>query len=156
MDLSRRDVLRGTTALAAAAAVVSPALLDWAQAWAQDNKWKPEKGAKLRMLRWNRFVVSEDVQFDANIKAFTEATGVEVKLDKEFIDDIQPKAAVAANVGAGPDIIWGTQAIPHPIPNKLLGVGDVAAYLGAKHGGWCDIATGRLHVWSPDTGFAPV
>ena len=24
------------------------------------------------------------------------------------------------------------------------------------HGGWVDIATGRLHVWSPDTGFAPV
>jgi multiple sugar transport system substrate-binding protein len=62
-----------------------------------------------------------------------------VKLDKEFIDDIQPKAAVAANVGAGPDIIWGTQAIPHLIPDKLLEVGDVAAYLGDKYGGWYDM-----------------
>lgn len=139
MDLSRRHVLKGTTALAVGAAVVSPAMLDWAKAWAQENKWKPEKGAELRMLRWNRFVESEDVQFDANIAAFTEATGVKVKLDKEFIDDVQPKAAVAANVGAGPDIIWGTQAIPHLIPDKLLEVGDVAEYLGDKYGGWYDM-----------------
>ena len=27
-------------------------LLDWAKAWAQDAQWKPEKGAKLSMLRW--------------------------------------------------------------------------------------------------------
>ncbi len=24
------------------------------------------------------------------------------------------------------------------------------------HGAWVDIASGRLHAWSPDTGFAPV
>lgn len=138
-DISRRSVLQGTTALAAGAALAGSDLLGWARAWAADNPFKPEDGAKLRMLRWNRFVESEDIQFDANIAAFTEATGVPVRLDKEFLDDIQPKAAVAANVGAGPDIIWGTQAIPHLIPDKLIDITDVANYLGDKYGGWYDM-----------------
>ena len=36
------------------------------------------------------------------------ATGVEVRVDKESWEDIRPKAAVAANVGSGPDImlVW--------------------------------------------------
>lgn len=138
-DFTRRSVLLGSSALAAGAALTGPALLDWAKAWAQEMPFKPEKGAKLRMLRWNRFVESEDIQFDANLKTFTEATGIPVQLDKEFIDDVQPKAAVAANVGAGPDIVWGTMAIPHLIPDKLLDVSDVAEYLGGKYGGWYDM-----------------
>ena len=35
--------------------------------------------------------------------------------------------------------IWGTQAIPHLIPDKLLEVSDVADYLGGKYGGWYDM-----------------
>lgn len=134
-NLKRRDVIkRGATA--AAVASVPPSLLGWAKAWAQDMPFKPEEGAELRMLRWNRFVESEDIQFDKNMAAFTEATGIKVRLDKEFLDDIQPKAAVAANVGDGPDVIWGPMSIPHLIPDKLLEINDVADYLGEKYGGW--------------------
>lgn len=134
--LTRRHFLCGTGRFAAATALGGMGLLDWAHAWAADLPFKPEAGAKLRLLRWNRFVVSEGVQFDNNIAAFTQATGVEVQVDKEFVDDIQPKAAVAANVGAGPDLIWGTMAIPQLVPDKLLDVTDVAHYLGDKYGGW--------------------
>ena len=137
--ITRRSVLKGTVAAVAAGTVVSPALLEWARAWAAEMPFKPEAGAKIRMLRWNRFVESEDIQFDKNIAAFTAATGIEVRLDKEFIDDIQPKAATAAFRGAGPDVIWGTQAIPHLLAEKLLDVTDVANYLGEKYGGWYDI-----------------
>jgi len=142
--MNRRDAIKAGTALAASAAGGS-SLLAWAQAWAQDSMWKPEPGAKLRMLRWNRFVESEDIQFDANIAAFTKATGVPIQLDKEFLDDIQPKAAVAANVGAGPDIIWGTLAIPHLLRDKLLDVTDVANHLGEKYGGWYDAPAAYCH-----------
>lgn len=135
--VSRRSVLKGSTALAAGVALGGAgSLVDLTRAWAADSPFQPEKGAKLRMLRWNRFVETEDIQFDKNMAAFTEATGIQVRLDKEFLDDIQPKAAVAANVGAGPDIIWGPMAIPHLIPDKLLDVTDVADYLGGKYGGW--------------------
>ena len=137
--ITRRSVLKGTAAAVAAGTVVSPALLEWARAWAAEMPFKPEAGAKIRMLRWNRFVESEDIQFDKNIAAFTAATGIEVRLDKEFIDDIQPKAATAAFRGAGPDVIWGTQAIPHLLAEKLLDVTDVANYLGEKYGGWYDL-----------------
>ncbi|MCB1713669.1 MAG: carbohydrate ABC transporter substrate-binding protein [Candidatus Competibacteraceae bacterium] len=138
--ITRRNMLR-TSAVAAGATLAGTSLLDWTKAWAQDMPFKPEDGATLRMLRWNRFVESEDIQFDKNIAAFTEATGIEVRLDKEFMDDIQPKAAVAANVGAGPDVIWGPMAIPHLIYDKMLDVGDVANYLGDKYGGWYEIPT---------------
>jgi multiple sugar transport system substrate-binding protein len=138
-DFSRRSLLAGTGALLAGSALAGSGLTDWAKAWAAEMPFKPEAGAKLRMLRWNRFVESEDIQFDKNIAAFQKATGIEVRLDKEFIDDIQPKAAVAANTGRGPDVIWGPMSIPHLIPDKLIDVTDVANYLGEKYGGWYDM-----------------
>ena len=51
-------------------------------------------------------------------------TGVKVRVDAENWDDIRPKAAVAANVGAGPDIIMGTNDDPFKFPDKLLDVTD--------------------------------
>ena len=72
----------------------------------------------------------------ANTKKFTEKTGVEVRIDKESWEDIRPKAAVAANVGSGPDImfVWFDDAFQYP--DKLLDVTDLANSLGKKHGGW--------------------
>jgi multiple sugar transport system substrate-binding protein len=55
--------VKGGTALGAATALTGPALLDWAKAWAQSAQWKPEKGAKLSMLRWKYFVQAEDDAF---------------------------------------------------------------------------------------------
>ena len=140
MNVTRRGVLKGTASALAGAAFAGTSLLDWAKAWASDSPFQPEEGASLRALRWNRFVQSEDVQFDANIAAFTEATGVPVRLDKEWLDDIQPKAAVAANVGAGPDVVWGPLAMAHLFPDKLVDMTEVADYLGGKYGGWYPIA----------------
>jgi multiple sugar transport system substrate-binding protein len=140
IKLNRRRMLQGSTALGAGALVGGTSLLDWARAWAEEMPFKPEAGAQLRALRWNRFVETEDIQFDANIEAFIQATGVQVRLDKEFLDDIQPKSAVAANVGAGPDVVWGPLAIAHLFPEKLVDVSDVAEYLGNKYGGWYPIA----------------
>ena len=55
---TRRTLVKGGTAVAAGAALTGPALLEWAKAWAQNAPWKPEKGAKLSMLRWKYFVQS--------------------------------------------------------------------------------------------------
>ncbi len=137
---TRRGMLMGTTAAVAGTALVGPALMDWARAWAAEMPFTPEAGASIRALRWNRFVESEDIQFDKNIAAFEQVTGVKMRLDKEWLDDIQPKAAVAANVGAGPDVIWGPLAMAHLFPDKLIDVTDVANYLGEKYGGWYPIA----------------
>ena len=73
------------------------------------------------------------------MKKFTEQDGVEVRVDNEGWEDVRPKAAVAANVGSGPDIIVGSFDDAHQYPDKLVDVTDVANYLGGKYGGWYDV-----------------
>src|SRR5688572_11853530 len=63
---------------------------------------------------------------------------VDVRVDKESWEDIRPKAAVAANVGSGPDIMLVWFDDPHQYPYKLLDVTGLADYLGNKYGGWYD------------------
>jgi multiple sugar transport system substrate-binding protein len=53
---------------------------------------------------------------------------------------VQPKASVAANTGAGPDMFWGLYSLPHLFPQKCVDVTDVADYLGKKYGGWVESA----------------
>ena len=71
-----------------------------------------------------------------NVKKFTDKTGIEVRVDNEGWEDVRPKAAVAANTGAGPDIILSTNDDANLYPDKLLDVTDLAEYLGKKYGGW--------------------
>ncbi len=137
---SRRDILKGSASLAIGAAVASPALIQSARAWAAQSQWKPEQGAELRLLRWKRFVKSEGTAFQASVDAFTKATGVPVRIDSEGFEDLRPKAAVAANIGSGPDIIWGIHADAHLYPDAMMDVSDVCNYLGGKYGGWYPIA----------------
>ena len=102
--VTRRTLVKGSTALAAAGALTGPALLEWAKAWAQSAPWKPESGAQLSLLRWKYFVQSEDDAFVKVMEAFTKATGVKVAISRESYEDVQPKASVAANIGAGQDL----------------------------------------------------
>lgn len=138
--ITRRALLGSGTAVAAAGALTGPALLDWAKAWAQNAPWKPENGAKLSLLRWKYFVQSEDDAFVKLIDAYSKATGVPVTISRESYEDVQPKASVAANTGAGQDMFWGLYSLPHLFPQKCLDVTDVANYLGKKYGGWVDSA----------------
>lgn len=135
MKFTRRDVIR-TTAGVAAGALGSRFV--GSSAFAQDLKYKPEDGAKLRLLRWSPFVQGDEDQWLANTKRFTEATGVEVRVDKESWEDIRPKAAVAANVGSGPDLMFVWFDDPHQYPDKLHDVTELGEHLGSKYGGWYD------------------
>ncbi|MBV9250435.1 MAG: carbohydrate ABC transporter substrate-binding protein, partial [Acetobacteraceae bacterium] len=55
-------------------------------------------------------------------------------------EDLRPQTAVAANTGAGPDIIIGFSSDPQIYSDKLIAVNDLADYLGAKYGGWHELA----------------
>jgi len=135
MTISRRDLLLGGAGLAAGAAGMS--LLGSGPARAQSAlKFTPEPGASLRVLRWSPFVKGDEDSWLANTKKFTELTGVEVRIDKESWEDIRPKAAVAANVGSGPDIMWVWFDDAHQYPDKLLDVTDLADDLASRYGGW--------------------
>jgi len=135
-EFNRRRFLEGSAGLAAAGSLGVGATL-WAPAvHAQNLSFKPEKGARLRVLRWSRFVQGDIDAYMVNVKKFTEKTGVEVRVDNEGWEDVRPKAAVAANTGAGPDIILSTNDDANLYPEKLLDVTDLANYLGKKYGGW--------------------
>jgi len=135
-NIKRRDFLKISAGIAAGAASGVPLL---AEAQGKAAPWKPEKGAKLRVLRWKRFVQGDEELWIANTKKFSEKTGIEVRVDNEGWEDVRPKAAVAANVGSGPDIIISTFEDAHQYPDKLVDVSDVANYLGGKYGGWYDV-----------------
>lgn len=135
-EFNRRRFLEGSAGLAAAGSLGVGGTL-WAPAvHAQNLSFKPEKGARLRVLRWSRFVQGDIDAYMVNVKKFTEKTGVEVRVDNEGWEDVRPKAAVAANTGAGPDIILSTNDDANLYPEKLLDVTDLANYLGKKYGGW--------------------
>lgn len=132
-DFNRRKFLENSAGIAAMAGAGSMLSLP---AYAQNLSFKPEKDAKLRVLRWSRFVQGDIDAYMANVKKFTEKTGIPVRVDNEGWEDVRPKAAVAANTGAGPDIILSTNDDANLYPEKLLDVTDLAEYLGKKYGGW--------------------
>src|SRR6059058_2054215 len=135
-QFNRRRFLEGSAGVAAAATLGAGTALFTPLAQAQALAFKPEKGAKLRVLRWSRFVQGDIDAYMANVKKFSEKTGVEVRVDNEGWEDVRPKAAVAANTGAGPDIILSTNDDANLYPDKLVDVTDVCNYLGSKYGGW--------------------
>jgi len=138
---NRRDFLKTTAGAAVGASLLTGGGVLTPQAGAADA-WKntPEKGASLRVLRWKRFVQGDEDAYLANVKKFTEKYGIPVRVDSEGWEDVRPKAAVAANVGSGPDIILSTHDDPALYPEKLVDVSDVANYLGKKYGGWYPVA----------------
>jgi len=137
MIITRRDLLATSAGAIAGAAGLGGFGLG--SAFAQtEPAYTPEDGATLRLLRWAPFVQGDEDAWLANTQKFTEATGVTVRVDKESWEDIRPKAAVAANVGSGPDImlVWFDDA--HQYPDNLLDLTELGTYLGDKYGGWYD------------------
>src|SRR5215813_3781947 len=138
MNLTRRDSLKiGAATLAGAAAGLGLTLPVGAQEPKLDLK--PEDGASLRVLRPAKFVAGDEKLWLANTEKYTQQTGVQVKVESQGWEDLRPKAAVAANVGKGPDVVYGWYDDAHQYPEKLVDVTDLAEYLGAKYGGWYDV-----------------
>ncbi len=138
-EFKRRKFLKTSAGLAAGAAVGPMIFVKNANAQAWHNT--PEKGAKLRVLRWSQFVPADWDTYLKNVKKFEDKYQIEVRVDKEGWEDVRPKAAVAANTGAGPDIILSTNDDANLYPEKLVDVTDVCTYLGNKLGGFypvCD------------------
>ena len=134
--ITRRTVVGAGAGLAAAAAFGSP----FVTPRKAHAAFTPESGAELTLLRWKRFVQSEEDAFMELVANFTKKTGVKVNVQNESLDDVQPKASVAANVGQGPDLVWGLYSLPHLFPEKCLDLTDLATALGKANGGWVPAA----------------
>ncbi len=144
MSISRRDSLALASASLAAASIpligARAAVTDVPTADVKPLDYKLEQGAELRVLRPAKFIDPDEVYWRQNTKKFTEATGVPVRLDFLSWEDIRPQTAVVANTGAGPDIVLGFSSDPQIYVSKIHDMTDLADYLGAKYGGWQELA----------------
>ena len=123
----RRDALKalGAAALAASGGMT----LRQRNAAAAETRYPLEQGAQLKVLRWKRFVQGDEDLWNANTRKFTEQTGVPVQVESVNGEELRPKGAMAASVGAGPDIIMGPPDMPRLYPDKCVDLTDVAGYL---------------------------
>jgi len=141
-DLSRRDFIKTTGAGLAGAALLSGSLGSMASkafAAVPPPDLAVEKDIELKVLRWSPFVASDKEVWEANTKKWEKATGNKVITEYLSWEDVRPKAAMEASVGAGHDLILGWHDDPFLYPDKLLDVTDIAEYLGKKYGGWEDV-----------------
>ena len=138
-DFTRRDSLRAGAGLLAGAAVGTSLGLRPAGAQEPTIDLKPEAGATLRVLRPAKFVKGDETLWLENTEKYTKQTGVAVKVESQGWEDLRPKAAVAANVGKGPDVVYGWYDDAHQYPEKLVDLTDLGEYLGNKYGGWYDV-----------------
>lgn len=136
MAFNRRQIMAGAAGIAATTALGGLGAPGRAFAQGSIPTYTPEAGASLRLLRWVPFVKGEEDAWIANTRAFTEATGVEVRIDQESWEDVRPKAAVAANIGSGPDMVMGWFDDAHQYPDKLVDLTELGTALGEANGGW--------------------
>ena len=135
--LTRRDSLILGAATLAGAAVGVPGTPVRAQE--PTLNLKPEANATLRVLRPAKFVAGDEKLWLENTEKYTKETGVKVKVENQTWEDLRPKAAVAANVGKGPDVVYAWYDDAHQYPDKLVDVSDLGEYLDKKYGGWYDV-----------------
>ena len=143
MSITRRDSLAlGAAALGASIPIVGAraAVDDVPTANVKTPDFKTEKGAALHVLRPAKFIDPDEVFWKANTKKFTETTGIDVKVDFVSWEDLRPQLAVAANTGAGADIVISFSSDPHIYSTKLVDLTELAEYLGAKYGGWHNLS----------------
>jgi multiple sugar transport system substrate-binding protein len=130
--LDRRTFLELSAAgVGAAAATGLPAEAIEA---AEASPFKPEKGAQLQLLRWTEFVKGDRTAWEENTKKFTELTGVPVQIQWLNWPDVSPKAALAAQINSGPDLIMGWNSDAYLYPDKLVDVSDLVDYIQKKSG----------------------
>jgi len=139
--LTRRNSLQlGASMFAASALAPAVARAEIKVADVKPPSFPLEKGAQLHVLRPTKYIDADETIFLANSKRFTEQTGVPVKVDFVNWPDMPTQTAVAANTGAGPDIIVAFGPDPHLFINKIVDLTDLAEYLGARYGGWFPLA----------------
>ena len=132
MKLTRRESIKLGAGLAGAA-MLGPRGAFAQQKFAVKDVAPPEQpiesGASLRVLRPSKFVDGDERMFLENTEKFTQATGVDVRVDFAGWEDLRPQTATAANVGSGPDIVVAWSDDPHKFADKVIDLTDLATYL---------------------------
>ncbi len=146
--ITRRDSLvLGAAALGASAVPIigaraqDAAPTDVPTADVKPPEFKIEKGAELHVLRPAKFIDPDQVYWDINTKKFTEKTGHQGHGQLFSWEDLRAadrgdrqyrrRRRTSSSASASTPFIY---------TDKLVGMNDLAEYLGAKYGGWYDLA----------------
>jgi len=108
--LTRRRFVE-TTAIAGAAAAVTPFLGGKAPAIAQERK--------VHYLQWTSFIPAADVEIDRQAEEFTKATGIKATVEKINQNDMAARITAGIESGSGPDVIQMNANQPHLFANGL-------------------------------------
>jgi multiple sugar transport system substrate-binding protein len=139
-DFTRRSLLQGGTALAAAGALTGPALFDFAKAWAQAAPVEGGAGAKLTVMRWKRFVPAEDDAFNADGRRVQDR---DRHRDERVLGILRGRAAEGVGrrqYRLGPRYRLGPAHAAAAVPDQSSQDERRCDYLGNKYGGWTDAA----------------
>ena len=88
---------------------------------ARELTYQPEKGGNTEAAALEAIRTGDEDQWMANTRKSFEVTGVAVQVESVGPGEVAPKAALAANVGAGPDIIYGAYDAHSTLSRKVLG-----------------------------------
>ncbi|MFH1135033.1 MAG: ABC transporter substrate-binding protein [Pseudomonadota bacterium] len=151
-NISRREFMKksalGLTGLSLAG--IGPGFID-RQALAAAEAPRPtfslEPNPTVKVLRWKAFIQDELDIWLANTRRWEELTGGRVVVDSLPWEEVRPRAAMEATLGAGHDLVIGWYDDPHLYPDALVDLTDLAEYLGSQYGGWYPICRtyGRDH-----------
>jgi multiple sugar transport system substrate-binding protein len=108
--LTRRKFVE-TTAIAGAAAAVTPFLGGKAPAIAQERT--------VHYLQWTSFIPAGDVETDRQAAEFTKATGIKTTVEKINQNDIPARITAGIESGSGPDVIQMLNNQPHLFANGI-------------------------------------
>ncbi len=102
----------------------------------------PKASAQTRLTVTVRgqFTPTTNDVFKQQVQDWAKSKGVSAEVEFVSLDDLTAKAAAAAETGVGPDIIYFPVTGPNLFADKLINMDDVANDLGAKLGGWVDVA----------------
>lgn len=131
---SRRDFIKATAGIAAGSAVSGSSLFSPEANAARPLYFKPEKGAKLKLLRSSPFIVSEDNAFMINVNRFSQIYQIEVEVEKQPLGKLPAMAVDIAKAGEGPDVMISNVESHHIFPDKVLDVTDIGEDLGKRYG----------------------
>jgi len=96
--------------------------------------------AKLGITIQGLFTPGTNDLFKQQVQDWAKTKGVTAEVEFLTIDNLLPKAAVAAETGIGPDIASFPHSGPNLLAEKLVDMDDIANELGSKLGGWLDVA----------------
>ena len=109
MAITRRDSLAlGAAALGASSIPIigaRAAVDDVPTANVKAPEFPIEKGASLHVIRPAKFIDPDEVFWKSNTKKFTEATGVDVKVDFVSWEDLRPQLAIGDPGGARVELV---------------------------------------------------